>query len=44
MIRKVFLVLLLIVMLISVVSCQTVQGIGADIQWVGEKSEKAIER
>ena len=44
MIKKVFLVMLLIVMLISVVGCQTVQGIGADIQWIGEKSEDAIER
>lgn len=44
MIRKVFLVIFLIMMLISLVSCQTVQGIGADIQWVGEKGEKAIER
>ena len=44
MIRKVFLVVVLIAMLFSLVSCQTVQGIGAYIQWVGEKSEKAIER
>jgi predicted small secreted protein len=44
MIRKVFLVVVLIVMLFSLVSCQTVQGIGADIQWIGEKSEEAIER
>ncbi len=44
MIRKVLLVVVLIVMLFSLVSCQTVQGIGADIQWIGEKSEEAIER
>ena len=44
MVRKVILVVALIVMLFSLVSCQTVQGIGADIQWVGEKSEEAIER
>jgi len=44
MIRKVFLAMALIVMLFSLVSCQTVQGIGADIQWIGEKSEEAIER
>ena len=44
MVRKVFLVMVLIVMLFSLVSCQTVQGIGADIQWVGEKGEGAIER
>ena len=44
MVRKVLLVLVLIVMLFSLVSCQTVQGIGKDIQWVGEKGEQAIER
>ena len=44
MIRKVLLVLVLIVILFSLVSCQTVQGIGADIQWIGEKGEEAIER
>ena len=44
MVRKMLLVMVLIVMLFSVISCQTVQGIGADIQWVGEKGEKAIER
>jgi len=44
MVRKMLLVMVLIVMLFSLVSCQTVQGIGADIQWVGEKGEQAIER
>jgi predicted small secreted protein len=44
MIKKVILVLALIVMVFSLVSCQTVQGIGADIQWIGKKCEEAIER
>jgi predicted small secreted protein len=44
MIRKVLLAVVLIVMLFSLVSCQTVQGIGADIQWIGEKGEETIER
>jgi predicted small secreted protein len=44
MVRKVLLVVVLIVMLFSLMSCQTVQGIGADIQWIGQKSEEAIER
>jgi len=44
MMRKVLFVAVLIVMVFSLVSCQTVQGIGADIQWVGEKGEEAIER
>jgi len=44
MVRKVLLVAALIVMVFSLMSCQTVQGIGADIQWIGQKSEEAIER
>jgi len=44
MMRKVFIVVVLVLMLFSLVSCQTVQGIGKDIQWVGEKGEQAIER
>jgi len=44
MMSKVLLIGVLIVMLLSLVSCQTVQGIGADIQWVGQKSEEALER
>jgi predicted small secreted protein len=44
MIRKVLLAAVLIAMLFSLASCQTVQGIGADIQWIGEKGEEAIER
>jgi predicted small secreted protein len=42
--RKVLIVAVLIMMLFSLMSCQTVQGIGKDIQWVGEKGEQAIER
>lgn len=44
MMRKVLIVSVLILMLFSLVSCKTVQGIGKDIQWVGEKGEQAIER
>ena len=44
MVRKAILVVALIVMTFSLVSCQTVQGIGADIQWIGEKGTEAIER
>ena len=44
MMRKVLILAVLVVMLFSLVSCQTVQGIGKDIQWIGEKGEQAIER
>ena len=42
--RKVLIIVVLVLMLFSLMSCQTVQGIGKDIQWVGEKGEQAIER
>jgi predicted small secreted protein len=44
MMRKVLIIAVLVLMLFSLMSCQTVQGIGKDIQWVGEKGEQAIER
>ena len=43
MIRKVLLVLALIVVVFSLVSCQTVQGLGEDIKWVGEKAAEIVE-
>ena len=42
--RKVLIIVVLVLMLFSLMSCQTVQGIGKDIQWIGEKGEQAIER
>jgi len=44
MFRKVIIVLALILTVFSLTGCQTVKGIGKDIQWVGEKGEQAIER
>jgi predicted small secreted protein len=44
MIRKVIIALALIVTVFSIVGCKTVQGVGKDIQWIGEKGEQAIER
>jgi predicted small secreted protein len=42
MIRKVLMVLILIVLSISLIGCQTVQGVGEDIKWTGEKGAEAI--
>ncbi|MHC4557705.1 MAG: hypothetical protein ACYTFW_11250 [Planctomycetota bacterium] len=44
MVRRVLLVVALIFIVFSLVSCKTVQGIGGDIKWIGEKSEEAIEK
>lgn len=43
MIRKVLLVLLLLVVISSLVGCKTVEGIGEDIQWTGEKTAELLE-
>ncbi len=43
MIKKLVLVLLLILSSLTLISCQTVQGLGGDIQWTGEKTAEAIE-
>jgi len=43
MIKKVLLLAILIVLCFSLISCQTVQGIGGDIQWTGEKGAEILE-
>jgi predicted small secreted protein len=43
MIKKLLRVILLIFMMFSVTGCQTVQGLGGDIKWVGQKSGKLLE-
>jgi len=43
MIRKVLLVLLLLCVITSFFGCQTVQGIGEDIKWTGEKTAELLE-
>ena len=43
MIRKVLLVVALVIVVFSLVGCQTVQGLGEDITWVGEKGSEIVE-
>ncbi len=40
--RKILLLVALIVVLFSLISCQTVQGIGEDIKWTGEKGSEVV--
>ena len=44
MVKKVFLTIALLVVVLSVVGCQTVQGIGNDITWVGQKGQDIVEK
>ena len=43
MVRKVLLVIALIAVMFSLISCQTVQGVGGDIKWTGEKGAEILE-
>lgn len=43
MIRKIILCAALIIFCISLTSCQTVQGVGGDIQWIGQKCAELLE-
>ncbi len=40
--KKIILYVILIVLCISLTSCQTIQGVGGDIQWTGKKSAELI--
>ncbi len=41
--KKVLLIIVLIVLSLVLVNCQTVQGLGGDIQWTGEKTAELLE-
>ncbi len=43
MIRRVLLVVALVIVVFSLVGCQTVQGLGEDITWLGEKCSELAE-
>ncbi len=44
MVRRVLLVIALIVVSFSLIGCQTVQGLGEDIKWTGEKGAEILEQ
>jgi predicted small secreted protein len=41
--RKILLILALLVMVVSLVGCQTVQGVGRDITWTGEAGAEVVD-
>ena len=41
--RRVLFVVVLIVAMLALAGCQTVQGIGGDIQWMGKATADAID-
>lgn len=43
MIKKILLVVLLALFLLILSNCQTVQGVGRDIQWTGQKGAEVLD-
>lgn len=43
MFRKVILIIAFIAIAFSLIGCQTVQGLGKDITWIGEKSAEVVD-
>ncbi len=43
MVKKIILCAILIILSFSLISCQTVHGLGGDIKWTGEKGAQALE-
>lgn len=43
MVKKIILLVALIILSFSLISCQTVQGLGGDIKWTGEKVAELLE-
>jgi len=43
MVKKILLLAILLILCYCLVGCQTVQGVGGDIQWTGEKSAELLE-
>lgn len=44
MLKRVLLVVALIVVAFSLFGCQTVQGLGQDVEWVGQKGAEAVDQ
>lgn len=43
MLNRILLVILLAAVTVSFLGCQTIQGVGSDIKWTGERLEEAAE-
>ena len=44
MVKKALLLVALVVLVFSLIGCQTVQGLGGDIKWTGEKGAEILEQ
>lgn len=44
MVKKLLLAAIVVIMVFSLFGCQTVQGIGGDIKWTGQKGAEMLEQ
>ncbi len=44
MVKKALLLVALVILVFSLIGCQTVQGLGGDIKWTGEKGAEVLEQ
>jgi predicted small secreted protein len=44
MVKKVLLIILLLFVILSVTSCQTVRGVGGDIRWLGGARDESQDK
>lgn len=44
MVKRAFVVVALVIVVFSLAGCHTIQGLGEDIKWIGEKGEEIVER
>ena len=44
MVKKVILVLALVCVVLALLGCWTVQGLGEDIKWIGEKGSEIVDQ
>ncbi|MGA1979571.1 MAG: hypothetical protein ABSG99_03265 [Sedimentisphaerales bacterium] len=42
MVKKIILCIILIILGLSLISCQTIQGVGGDIKWTGQKGAEIL--
>jgi predicted small secreted protein len=43
MLKKILLIALLSILTVSLLSCQTLEGLGKDLEWIGQQLGSAVE-
>lgn len=43
MLKKIILIALLTILTVSLLGCQTIEGLGGDLEWIGQQMGEAVE-